>query len=378
MSSKPFAYNPSNSVISGVTNVGNISIGTSGQDYSANPGGLTWWMGPNESTGYVIGLQVAGENQPTPVGGVGNVQFWQTPDFSDLSFLSLVNYIKRDFGGVADLATAADAADWLSSNGYYTTWTPPTTTTTTAAPTTTTTTAAPTTTTTTAAPSGLVTSGLIFNLQTAPSSGTTWTDASGNGYNANLAGTPTYVSNNGGGIRLNNSGPNGFGNDYISVPYNISSNTVTVEVVASFNPNGFWATIWGNESWSAGRGYLAYVAPATSINFGRPGLQTSETITASNAIRHWIFVINGTQASLFLNGSQVGTADDIGNQTLFATSEFYFGARHVNNGIGPADRLNNTNSALYPVFYQMRVYNRALSGLEVSTNFNAIKSTYGL
>jgi len=369
MSSKPFAYNPSNSVISGVTNVGNISIGTSGQDYSAKPGGLTWWMGPNESTGYVIGLQVAGGNQSTPVGGVGNVQFWQTPDFSDLSFLSLVNYIKRDFGGVADLATSADAANWLSSNGYYTTWTPPTTTTTTAAPTTTT---------TTAAPSGLVTSGLIFNLQTAPSSGTTWTDASGNGYNATLAGTPTYVSNNGGGIRLNNSGPNGFGNDYISVPYNIASNTVTVEVVASFNPNGFWGTIWGNESWSAGRGYLAYVAPATSINFGRPGLQTSDTITASNAIRHWIFVIDGTQASLFLNGSQVGTTDNIGNQTLFATSEFYFGARHVNNGIGPADRLNSTISENQPVFYQMRLYSRALSGSEITANFNSIRGTYGL
>jgi hypothetical protein len=225
---------------------------------------------------------------------------------------------------------------------------------------------------------GLASGGLIFNLQTAPSTGTTWTDTSGNGYNATLQGTPTYVSNNGGGIRLNNTGPNGAGNDYISVPYNIASNTTTVEIVASFNPTGFWATIWGNESWTAGRGYLAYVEPATSINFGTPGGQTSETITASNAIRHWIFVINGTQASLFLNGSQVGTTDTIGNQTLFATSEFYFGARHVNNGIGPADRLNSSISANQPVFYQMRLYSRALSGSEITANFNAIKTTYGL
>ena len=225
---------------------------------------------------------------------------------------------------------------------------------------------------------GLASNGLIFNLQTAPSTGTTWTDASGNGRSATLQGTPTYVSNNGGGIKLNNTAPNGVGNDYISVPYNISSNTVTVEIVASFNPNGFWATIWGNESWSAGRGYAAFVAPSTSINFGTPGSQTTETITASNDIRHWIFVINGTQASLFLNGSQVGSTDTIGNQTLFATSELYFGARHVNNGVGPADRMNNTTASLQPVFYQMRLYNRALSGSEITANFNSIRGTYGL
>jgi hypothetical protein len=226
--------------------------------------------------------------------------------------------------------------------------------------------------------SGIVSSGLMFDLRTAPSSGTTWTDASGNGRNATLQGTPTYVANNGGGIRLNNTVANGGGDDYISVPYNISSNTVTVEVVASFNPTSFWATIWGNESWIAGRGYVAYVAPSTSISFGKPSQQTTETITASNSIRHWIFIINNTAHSLYLNGAQVGATDTIGTQTLFATSEFYFGARHVNNGIGPADRLNSSISANYPVFYQMRVYNRALSGAEITSNFNAIKTTYGL
>ena len=87
----------------------------------------------------------------------------------------------------------------------------------------------------------IVTSGLQFNLQTAPTSGTTWTDSSGNGRNATLVGSPSYVSNNGGGIRLNNEDLNS--TDYISVPYNIASNTVTVEVVASFNPTSFWGTI---------------------------------------------------------------------------------------------------------------------------------------
>ena len=221
---------------------------------------------------------------------------------------------------------------------------------------------------------GIVQTGLQVNLASAPSTGSTWTDATGNGYNATLQGSPSYVSNNGGGIRLNNENTNG--TDYISVPYNISSSTVTVEVIASFNPTSFWGAIWGNEIYDTNGGYLAYVPGSTDISYGIPNSETAETITDSNDIRQWIFVINETQASLFLNGSQIGTTDTINNQTLFATGDFYFGARHLNDGTGFTDTMNNT--VFYPVFYQMRVYNKALSGAEITQNFNAVKGTYGL
>ena len=224
-------------------------------------------------------------------------------------------------------------------------------------------------------PSGFVTSGLQFNLQTAPSTGSTWTDSSGNGRNATLQGSPSYVAINGGGIRLNNEDANG--TDYISVPYNIASNTVTVEVVASFNPTSFWGAIWANEIYDTNGGYLAYVPGSTDINYGIPNSEITVTITESNAIRHWIFVINGTQASLFLNGSQVGATDTINNQTIFATGGFQFGSRFAfNDGTGFGDTMNNAD--LGPVFYQMRVYNKALSGAEITQNYDAIKSTYGI
>lgn len=223
----------------------------------------------------------------------------------------------------------------------------------------------------------VVTTGLQFNLLTAPSSGSTWTDASGNGRNATINGTTAYVSNNGGGIKLNNTDYNGAG--YISVPYNIGSTTSTVEIVASFNPTSYWATIWGNEAYSFSRGYFAYMANASGITWGSPtSSTTTASITASNAIRHWMFVINGTSKSLYLNGTQLGTTATLANPGSFATSEFLFGARHTNTGTGATDKLNNTSSAYYPVFYQMRVYNRALSGSEVTQNYNAIKSTYGI
>ena len=225
--------------------------------------------------------------------------------------------------------------------------------------------------------SGLVYSGLVFNLLTAPSTGTTWTDSSGNGYNATLQGTPTYVSNNGGGIRLNN--PTHTGTDFISVPYNIGSTTSTIEIVASFNSTSYWAPIWANEAYNTSKGYFAYQSSATQITWGSPTSNTTvATITASNAIRHWVFVIDGTSKSLYLNGTQLGSTQTLANPTAYATGNFYFGSRHGNDGTGSTDRLNNSTEANYPVFYQMRVYNTALSGAQITTNFNAIKGTYGL
>lgn len=224
---------------------------------------------------------------------------------------------------------------------------------------------------------GIVTSGLQVNLLTAPSSGTTWTDVQG-GYNATLQGSTSYVSNNGGGIRLNNSIYSG--TDYISLPYNISSSTVTVEVVASFNPTSYWATIWGNETYNSNAGYYAYMTSSTGITWGRPPGTLTSTITASNSIRHWIWIIDGTNYSLYLNGTQVGTTTvSSPASTSFVTSDFYFGARHQNAGGGPGtDKMNNSTAANYPVFYQMRIYNKALSAAEVAQNYTVIQGTYGI
>lgn len=225
--------------------------------------------------------------------------------------------------------------------------------------------------------SPFVTTGLQFNLQSAPSSGTTWTDASGNGRNATLNGSPTYVSNNGGGIKLNNA--TYLGTDYISVPYNIASNTTTIEMVASFNPTSYWATIWGNEIYNTGAGYLAYVSNSTTINWGKGNGGVPATITASNSIRHWMWVINGTQYSFYINGTQVGTTTTLSPaQSSFTSNSFYFGARHTNAGTGATDKLNSSTSANQPVFYQMRLYSKALSGAEITQNYNAVKTTYGI
>jgi hypothetical protein len=125
MSTTPFAYNPSQSTIAGTTNLVNLAIGTTAQHYGANPGGLTWWMGPEDTTGYLICRPVPAGNQPTQLGAIGTVRFARSVAKTDQSFLDLTNYIKRDLGGLPNLASASAALTWLNDNGYWTSWVQP-------------------------------------------------------------------------------------------------------------------------------------------------------------------------------------------------------------------------------------------------------------
>jgi hypothetical protein len=119
LGTRAFAYNPGPTTIAGVTNIGTIAVGVSALNYSASPGGLTWWMGPEESSSYVIAKDVPTQNFPTPLGNVGGVQFWSSIN-TDEAFRSLVQTIS----GTAQ-ASAANASTWLSSNGYWTNWVQP-------------------------------------------------------------------------------------------------------------------------------------------------------------------------------------------------------------------------------------------------------------
>jgi Concanavalin A-like lectin/glucanases superfamily len=79
----PLGYNPSASPISGTDQVGTLAVGVTDQDYSIDPGGIKWWMAPDESTGYVIAVPVSGNTQPTPL-FTGNLTLSSTYKGSDI------------------------------------------------------------------------------------------------------------------------------------------------------------------------------------------------------------------------------------------------------------------------------------------------------
>ena len=113
---RPFAYN-TGTTISGTDQFGNIAVGVSNIDYSINPGGVKWWMGPDEDPGYVVcGTEPSG-NQPNPVGGPAFVQFWRSSAKTENSFVSLTNYTFTQV-----FTTGLQAGEYLFSSGYWTSY----------------------------------------------------------------------------------------------------------------------------------------------------------------------------------------------------------------------------------------------------------------
>ena len=167
----PVGYNPSQTPISGTIQIGNLAIGTTAQDYSSKPGGITYWMTPNQDFGYVVAKPIPSGNQPTrPAIGAtaAYVGFSRSPELTDSSFVSLVNSIAA--GATAFTNTQGpQAKTWLNANGYWTSYL------------------------------GIVTNGLIIQLDadnssSYPGTGSTVYDITGS-YNHTLTNAPYTVLN---------------------------------------------------------------------------------------------------------------------------------------------------------------------------------------
>ena len=227
---------------------------------------------------------------------------------------------------------------------------------------------------TTLSTASLVTSGLVMNLQTAPSSGTIWTDASGNGNSGSLitvsTGTLTYTGSYGGGIVAG--GPVG-SNTAICTPYNLTS-SFSVEVIVQPNSNNYWAVLWGNEIYST-KGWYAYWGGNTSLISGGPttGLTYSSPTSTSNVPVHLVFTLDTGVFKMYKNGVlQTGTGAYTGPSGGVSTTGLNFGSRHPNT----TGTARTPTDSLKGVFYQMRVYNRGLTAAEARQNFDTIKGTY--
>ena len=212
----------------------------------------------------------------------------------------------------------------------------------------------------------IVSSGLMMNLALAPptSSGTAWTDMSGNGNHGTVTGTTSYVSTSGGGITTNTS-------SYIKTSYNLGTN-FTLSMACSLNPSSYWATVWGNENWFASKGYLAYLFSSTNLAVGSPTyVDAFYSISGIGSINIWDYVVSGTSLTIYKNGTSVYSGTFSAPSGGISTTGLYFGARHMNDG-------NSFSDACPGTYYSMRVYNRSLSSAEITTNFGVLRNTYGL
>lgn len=113
------------STIPGTTKVGNLSIGTTPQDYGVvgNNNGIVYYSTPDLGLGYVIAHEdsLAGHN-----GKPGNIPakvgFWRSDNLTENSFVDLANYIANQDNSPQNFTGGTEAKLWLNTNGYWTSY----------------------------------------------------------------------------------------------------------------------------------------------------------------------------------------------------------------------------------------------------------------
>ena len=202
-----------------------------------------------------------------------------------------------------------------------------------------------------------------------------WADLIGNGNNGELVNGPTYSSANGGSIDFDGT------NDYIDCPsitvgssYSIecffnSSSVVNYRNVYDMNYTTY-AGISGNvgprfEQFSDGTANWVW---SGVTNANDPYNYTTAFPLSANTWYHTVFTMNGGIVNTYVNGNIQNS--NISSPNGYVTT---FGDPNLGRGFVLAGdryfsgKISNT-----------KIYNKALSAAEVSQNFNATRSRYGL
>ena len=226
--------------------------------------------------------------------------------------------------------------------------------------------------------------GLQVFLQTAPSTGTTWTDASGNGNNATIVttgdGNYVYNSNLGGHITLD--GAAGAGLNISGYNLATDGGTYSVEVVASISSTSYWSSLFGNDDFTLNKGVVAYYGNSSNFYISTPtsnGVYAPVSLATRQNINQYIITVTGNTVKFYLNGVSQALTNNTGGSPGFTASSgtptngLMIGARHPNAGTAgvPYDSASGS-------YYLVRVYNTLLSQSDVTANYNAIKTTYGI
>ena len=226
--------------------------------------------------------------------------------------------------------------------------------------------------------------GLQVFLQTAPSTGATWTDASGNGNNATIVttgdGNYVYNSNLGGHITLD--GAAGAGLNISGYNLATDGGTYSVEVVASISSTSYWSSLFGNDDFTLNKGVVAYYGNSSNFYISTPtsnGVYAPVSLATRQNINQYIITVTGNTVKFYLNGVSQALTNNTGGSPGFTASSgtptngLMIGARHPNAGTAgvPYDSASGS-------YFLVRVYNTLLSQTDVTANYNAIKTTYGI
>ena len=224
---------------------------------------------------------------------------------------------------------------------------------------------------------GIITNGLVLNLDAGftPSystSGVTWYDLAYSGYNGTLTNGPTYSSSNGGSIVFDATddrcivASDGFGifnNQRYTIDAWVKFTTNSGDIpIFSYDYTSFNYPYYAAHLRHTGTGkvYLAWNMGGFSYT-----LETSTSTIFAGNWYHIVGIVESGRQQIYVNNVLKNS------NTITGTITFYNVPAYV--GYYPHSPLiMNGNMAI------VRVYNRALSSSEVTTNWNAQKSRFGL
>jgi hypothetical protein len=217
----------------------------------------------------------------------------------------------------------------------------------------------------------IVTNGLVLSLDAADKNsytgaGTNWRDISGNGRNGTLTNGPTFDGNNGGSIVFDGS------NDFADVSATIALTNGT-----------FLCWVWRNGTQNSFTGVLfnrnpANLGTATGLNIASDGevrwhwndgpLPTTGLITP-NFSWSMIAISKATTSVTTYLGSERGINSSVYSGTMGNITLTHISVGRDGSSLG---RYFTGRVAV------AMIYNRELSASEISQNYNATKSRFGL
>lgn len=222
----------------------------------------------------------------------------------------------------------------------------------------------------------VVTNGLISNLDVAnllsyPGNGTSWNDLTGNNNNGVLYNGPTYQTYNLGALLFDGT------NDYCEVTFNNRSSTVnTIEMFFRWRSGsggmflGFSSyDIWTNESCL---GFNTGAGDLYGINSNKVS-ELNLTGTSNSNIHHYVFIFSNQiiNNKIYID-TELQTLSQIRNTTDLNANRSFTSTFKLSGW------MNGTGYSINGDYFNVKVYNREISQLEIIQNFNALKGRYGL
>jgi hypothetical protein len=332
MSSRLFAYN-AGATISGASQSGNLAVSN---DFKAG-GSVKWWNGPNEDLGYVIGYPDTTGNRKANGSLIGGnaVGFVRTATKTDAAFLTLANNLTGQ-----NFATASVAANWLNTNGYYTSY----------------------------SVASIVTTGLAMNLDAGdvasyPGTGLTWSSLVNN-YKGTLGTGVGFTSSNGGALTFNG-GASAYVNMYSSASA-LSAITNNISVEAWYQSTNNRPGILRTGISSSGFVFGYFTGTGTSWKTTKYGVidLNAGAIPQNTAWHHVVLTYSSTTGTRIYIDGVLSSPTSANTTNISAGTEFSIGRSEAVQHVG--------NIAIF------RWYSSVLSATDVLQNFNAVKSRFGL